>query len=98
MSTTTNPSTTAVLKAAIETAYDRAHDLIGGIYALTAMAGNEEQPEIEGDALRWVAERLRIQADDIQTDLDHAQRALAGAIYNDSEARFHEKIDAGEVS
>ncbi|MCU4161760.1 hypothetical protein AiwAL_16905 [Acidiphilium sp. AL] len=83
-----------VLLAAIESARDRTIDLIAGVSALAAMAGNDKQPEIEGDALRWMAERLRIAADDILTELDHAERAREGAVYIDGETRFRAKIDA----
>ncbi|HQT86348.1 MULTISPECIES: hypothetical protein [Acidiphilium] len=94
----TKPAAPAVLKAAIETAQTRGLDLLAGISALAAMAGTAEHLEIEGDALRWMAERLRMQADDIQSDMDHAQRALSGQVYDGADTRYAEALGEGASS
>ncbi len=94
----TKPGAPAVLKAAIETAQTRTRDLLAGISALASMAGTAEHLEIEGDALRWMAERLRMQADDILSDMDHAERALNGQVYDGADARYAEALGEGEAA
>lgn len=80
----TKPGAPAVLKAAIETAQTRTRDLLAGISALASMAGTAEQ--------------LRMQADDIQSDMDHAQRALSGQVYDGADTRYGEVLGEGEAA
>lgn len=76
-----------ILARAIDAARDRASDLFDGLATLSAM-GEAETVEIKGDALRWLADKFRADANEIMSDIDHARQANGGRVYQDAAARY----------
>lgn len=77
-----------VLKRAIYSAQGRADDLCEGLKVLEALGGEGDIVTIPRTALEWLAKRLKSDADELVTDMDHAQYALNGNLYHNASERF----------
>lgn len=73
-----------VLRAAVETAREKAF-ILSDAACLVAALGSVN---LDRGAYEWLAAKFAEDCEDIATDLDHAQNAIGGGIYPDSESRF----------
>lgn len=83
-----------VVKRAIAAANDRAADLFMALEILENLGG-DQGAEVSRGMLDWLAAKLKADANEIQTDLDHAQAALGGKPYPDARTRY--KAAGGEA-
>ncbi len=87
------PTPAQVVKFAIDGAHEQASDLFEGIKILEAL-GDGETVEIGGDTLKWLAAKLKGDADEIMTHMDYAQTALTGRVYHDAGERYRRAYEA----
>lgn len=78
-----------VVVRAVAKAHSRACGLFDGLKVLESMTGDDNgDVTIHRDTLEWLAGKFKTDADDIMTDMDHAQHALAGKVYCDANVRY----------
>lgn len=79
-----------VMKRALDAATGRASDLFDGLKALDVM-GEAERVELKGETLKWLAAKFMEDADEIMTDLDYADHAHRGGVYDGAAERYRDR-------
>jgi hypothetical protein len=78
-----------VLERALGAASKRTTSLYDGLLVLDALTDpSDGTVMIRGDALEWLVKRLKKDADDIQEDIEYAERAREGGMFTDANVRY----------